>query len=200
MVTQVRSEQTGFRRGTQLPKVIQLFRDKDGLQIPVIRLQTPFVSDTLCQTGGGQAGFMGCLNTTLRVRGQAKSTLPQRPPWMLRDSASSPFPTQPPLNPALGLTRLRGCLLRSSASCPSSFQWPGPWCWLRSQGPPWDFSLAGIPGWPVFWSCKPAPLQLWGNEVSLHLWELGSVVEVTPSGHIKVPGTNSRDWESARDI
>lgn len=106
---------------------------------------------------------MGCLNTTLRVRGQAKSTLPQRPPWMLRDSASSPFPTQPPLNPALGLTRLRGCLLRSSASCPSSFQWPGPWRWLRSQGPPWDFSLAGIPGWPVFWSCKPAPLQLWGT-------------------------------------
>lgn len=34
----------GSERGTQLPKVTQPFRDKEGTQILFIRLQTPFPS------------------------------------------------------------------------------------------------------------------------------------------------------------
>lgn len=141
----------------------QLFRDKDGTPTPVIRLRTPFLSDNLSQTG-----FMGCPNATLKVRGGNKRPLPPRAPWMCRDQHPAFSPTQASPNPALGLPRLRGCPDHSSevpaSECPSSAQLSGLGPGLAEvSGPPWDFSLAGIPGWPVCWSFKPAPLPLCGT-------------------------------------
>lgn len=73
----------GAEGGTQLPEVAELFRDEDGIQIPLIRPQTLFPSETLCPTRGGQAGFMGCPNTTLSQGGWTTLTP--------RDSASRPL-------------------------------------------------------------------------------------------------------------
>ena len=71
----------GSERGTQLPKVTQLFRDKEGIQIQSIRLQTPFLCKTLGQKRRGQTGFMGYPDTTFSMDGGAKSSLRPEARW-----------------------------------------------------------------------------------------------------------------------
>lgn len=102
----------GSERGTRLPKVTQLFRDKEGIQIQPIRLQTPFLCKTL---GQKRLDLWGILTPPSAWMVEPGAAYAQRPAGTRRNSASTPFVSTHVCspNPAPGLSHIFRHLIRA---------------------------------------------------------------------------------------